>query len=65
MDVGGTIGAILNQKGTDIYSIAPDATVFEAIEMMDAKNVGALAGASGRGSGRASFLSAITPAKLF
>ena len=42
MDVGGTIGAILNQKGTDVYSIAPDATVFEAIEMMDAKNVGAL-----------------------
>jgi CBS domain-containing protein len=42
MDVGGTIGAILNQKGTDVYSIAPDATVFEAIQMMDAKNVGAL-----------------------
>ena len=42
MDVGGTIGAILNQKGTEIYSIAPDALVFEAIEMMAAKNVGAL-----------------------
>ena len=42
MDVGGTIGAILSKKGTEIYSIAPDATVFEAIEMMDAKNVGAL-----------------------
>ena len=42
MDVSGTIGAILNQKGTEIYSIAPDAMVFEAIEMMDAKNVGAL-----------------------
>ena len=42
MDVGGTIGAILSKKGTDVYSIAPGATVFEAIEMMDAKNVGAL-----------------------
>jgi CBS domain-containing protein len=42
MDVSGTISAILSQKGTQVYSIAPDATVFQAIEMMDAKNVGAL-----------------------
>jgi CBS domain-containing protein len=42
MDVSGTIGAILNQKGKNIFSIQPDATVFEAIEMMDTKNVGAL-----------------------
>ena len=42
MDVGGTIGAILSKKGAQVYSIAPGATVFEAIEMMDAKNVGAL-----------------------
>jgi CBS domain-containing protein len=42
MDVSGTIGAILNQKSSDIFSIPSDATVFEAIEMMDAKNVGAL-----------------------
>ena len=42
MDVGGTIGAILSKKGAEVYSIAPAATVFEAIEMMDAKNVGAL-----------------------
>jgi CBS domain-containing protein len=42
MDVSGTIGAILNQKGTQVYSIVPDAMVFEAIEMMEAKNVGAL-----------------------
>ena len=42
MDVSGTIGAILTQKRKEIYSIPPDATVFEAIEMMDAKNVGAL-----------------------
>ena len=42
MDVGGTIDAILNNKGSEIYSIASNATVFEAIEMMDKKNVGAL-----------------------
>jgi CBS domain-containing protein len=42
MDVSGTIGAILSQKGTEIYSVTPDAMVFDAIEMMDAKNVGAL-----------------------
>jgi len=42
MDVGGTIDVILNNKGGGIYSIASDATVFEAIEMMDNKNVGAL-----------------------
>jgi CBS domain-containing protein len=42
MDVSGTIGAILNQKRRDIYSVSPDATVFEAVQLMDAKNVGAL-----------------------
>jgi predicted transcriptional regulator len=42
MDVSGTIRAILNQKSDEVFSISSDATVFEAIEMMDAKNVGAL-----------------------
>ena len=42
MDVSGTIGAILNQKSRDIYSVSADATVFEAVQLMDAKNVGAL-----------------------
>src|SRR5205085_7206351 len=42
MDVSGHIGAILNQKSGNIFSIEPDATVFEAIEMMADKNVGAL-----------------------
>ena len=42
MDVSGTISAILAQKGSVIFSIAPNATVAEAIEMMDARNVGAL-----------------------
>ena len=42
MDVSGTIDAILNQKSGEIFSISPEATVFQAIEMMDNKNVGAL-----------------------
>jgi CBS domain-containing protein len=42
MDVSGTISAILSHKGTQVYSIAPDATVFEAVQMMADKNVGAL-----------------------
>src|SRR5215467_10541688 len=42
MDVSGTIGAILSQKSKDIFSIASDVTVSEAIRMMDEKNVGAL-----------------------
>src|SRR5881397_391804 len=42
MDVSGSMRAILNQKSDEVFSISPDATVFEAIEMMDAKNVGAL-----------------------
>src|SRR3954469_725310 len=42
MDVSGNIGAILNQKGGDIFSISPDATVFDAIRMLDESNIGAL-----------------------
>jgi CBS domain-containing protein len=42
MDVSGNIGAILGQKSGDIFSTEPDATVYEAVAMMDEKNVGAL-----------------------
>jgi len=38
----GTISEILGHKGTTIWTISPDATVFEAIQMMADKNVGAL-----------------------
>jgi CBS domain-containing protein len=37
-----TISEILSQKGTVAWSISPDATVFEAVQMMADKNVGAL-----------------------
>src|SRR5438445_11223760 len=42
MDVSGTIRSILNQKSEDVFSISPNATVLQAVEMMDAQNVGAL-----------------------
>lgn len=42
MDVSGTIDAILSRKGGEIHKILPDATVLEAVELMAAKNVGAL-----------------------
>ncbi len=42
MDVSGTIDAILARKGSEIFSISPKATVFEAIELMAGKNIGAL-----------------------
>lgn len=37
-----TIGTLLQQKSGQIWSIAPGASVFEAIEMMADKQVGAL-----------------------
>lgn len=38
----GTIGDILKHKGHQVWSIHPDATVFEAIQKLAEKNVGAL-----------------------
>jgi len=42
MKVSGTISEILKGKNTDIWTIHPDATVFEAIKLMADKNIGAL-----------------------
>ena len=42
MNTTGTIAAVLAQKGTEVWSITPTATVFEAIALMAEKNVGAL-----------------------
>ncbi len=42
MSISATVGTILNQKGHQVYSISPDATVFEAIQFMADKNIGAL-----------------------
>jgi signal-transduction protein with cAMP-binding, CBS, and nucleotidyltransferase domain len=37
-----TIGAVLKQKTRDVWSTGPDASVYEAMEMMAEKRVGAL-----------------------
>ena len=42
MNQNGTIGEILNHKGSQVWTISPDATVFDAIQLMADKNIGAL-----------------------
>ncbi len=42
MEIDSTIEVLLSDKGTQVWSIGPRATVFEAIQMMADKNVGAL-----------------------
>src|SRR5688572_24543756 len=40
--IPGVINEILSNKSSQIWSVAPDATVFEAIQLMADKNIGAL-----------------------
>ena len=42
MDVSGSIATVLGQKDREIFSVAPDTCVDDAVKMMDDKNVGAL-----------------------
>jgi CBS domain-containing protein len=42
MTTSGTIDTILHHKGAAVWTISPQATVFEAIRLLAAKNVGAL-----------------------
>ena len=42
MQVIGSVGDVLERKGSQVWSIEPDAKVFDAIAMMADKNVGAL-----------------------
>ena len=37
-----TVASLLEAKGSDIYSIGPDESVFAALELMEGKKVGAL-----------------------
>jgi CBS domain-containing protein len=37
-----TIRQILDKKGNDVYSVAPDTTVFETLTLMADKNIGAV-----------------------
>jgi CBS domain-containing protein len=42
MNPNGSIRDILEHKGSSVWTISPDATVFEAVKLMADKNVGAL-----------------------
>jgi CBS domain-containing protein len=42
MNPSGTISEVLNNKGAHVWTISPNATVFDAIQMMADKNIGAL-----------------------
>jgi CBS domain-containing protein len=42
MEIAGSVGVILAQKGSTIWSIASNSMVFDAIQLMADKNVGAL-----------------------
>ena len=42
MKLHDSVERILRQKGSGVFSISPDATVYEALEMLEEKNVGAL-----------------------
>ena len=40
--MSGTVGSVLKRKGSEVWFVAPDQTVYEAIERMADKAVGAL-----------------------
>jgi len=42
MKTSGTIATLLHQKGPVVWSVPPSATVFEAIQLLAQKNIGAL-----------------------
>src|SRR5208283_4140544 len=42
MNPNASVSEILSHKGAAIWTISPDATVFEAIQLMADKNIGAL-----------------------
>lgn len=42
MDISYPVSQVLQQKGSRVYSVPPSATVYEAIELMSKKGVGAL-----------------------
>ena len=47
MKSSGTVSALLHLKGSEIWSVPPETTVFEAIKIMADKNIGAVLVMSG------------------
>ena len=47
MKSSGTVSALLHHKGSEIWSVPPETTVYEAIKLMAEKNIGALLVMSG------------------
>jgi len=47
MKSSGTVSAVLHHKGSEIWSVPAEATVFDAIKIMADKNIGALLVMSG------------------
>ena len=37
-----TVAELLKHKGSDVVTVAPDASVFEALKIMESKNIGAV-----------------------
>ena len=42
MRISGSVSALLHHKGANVWSVSPEATVFEAIQLLAEKNIGAL-----------------------
>jgi CBS domain-containing protein len=42
MDIYGTVRQMLDLKGTAVWHVQPEDTVYQALELMDEKNVGAV-----------------------
>ncbi len=47
MNITGTVDSVLKEKTAHVWSITPEATVFDAIKLMADKNIGALPVMSG------------------
>jgi CBS domain-containing protein len=47
MKSSGTVSALLHHKGSEVWSVPPETTVYEAIKLMAEKNIGALLVMSG------------------